>query len=334
MTAMPELSAEYAFRLIEEQEVQGLRASESHVELSAGRVLFAVDQVGRHLLVPVRSVEDIAEDLHGRAIQIRRRLIGSTESDAIPYLDLICSQRVLAPKFATFIDDLLGQLEGHPTRPHDVVTAVLGRWRDLMHRGSNTGMSEDRLVGLFGELHVLAKMAEADPHAALECWTGWAGDRWDFRSSTMAAEVKATSRHEDRGFWVHGAEQLDTREGVELVVHLRRYRRDEEGSSITDVLAELASRGVDHTTVRTRLAQVGWQPSDPTIASRYSVAEQWTWRVDDSFPSVVADSFVGGAVPERVSSIRYWVDLRQPPPAPMQESEFDTHLSRMVAECR
>lgn len=332
---MTQLTAELAYRVIEEGPRSGLRANESHVTLATGPVLFAVDDHGRHLLVPAASESDVQEDRSSRGVQLRARAIGPTHSGARPYIDVVCMQPGLAKVFATFTDDLLSELERQPEKPHHVVPSVLRRWRELLRPGVRPGLSEEKLVGLLGELQVLHELARLDAAGALNSWQGWAGEEWDFLGGSSALEVKSTTKSEGRGFWVHGAGQLNTSAGTDLVVHFRRYGRDDAGgTSVGDALADLTSLGVDDATVRARLAHVGWSPAGNGGEARYGLLESFSWRVDHGFPRIVPDSFVGGAVPERVESLRYWVDLQKPPPAPLLQAEFEGHLTRLAAACR
>jgi len=320
-----------AYRVIEEEAGAGLRASESHVAVASGPVLFALDGQGRHLLVPVGDESDVPVDRTGRGVQVRSRLIGAQAEDSRPYIDVACMNAQLNGVFATFVDDVLSELEERPTESHRVLPVVLQRWRELLRPGPRSEFTEEKLVGLIGELQLLRQLAESDAPAALECWRGWEGERWDFSQGETAVEVKGTTEPGGRGFWVHGVDQLDTGDGSDLVLHFRRYIADDEGGmGVTDVLADLAGMGVDDAVVRARLAHLGWNPPVDEPQPRYTLIEAVSWRVDADFPRIVASSFTGGAVPTGVERVTYRLELAQPPPVPLTGAEFDNHLARLV----
>lgn len=322
--------SELAYQLLEQaQPASGLWANESEVTVAAGDVLHAVDETGRHLLIPVAHPDDIPQDRSGAAVHLRARDVGTGRAGTRTYLDVVCLQRPLARVFATFVDDLLRELAQHPEHAERVTVEVVRRWRQLFRRRGPGGLSEERVVGLIGELQLLLDLAQRNPEEALQAWRGWAGEVWDFVRSGTALELKTTTRPEGRRFWVHGIHQLDTADGTDLAVQFRRYVRDpSEGAGIADLVAELSAAGVDDIELRRRLTHIGWTADGDTEA-RYSLVEVCAWRVDDDFPRIVTDSLVAG-VPEGVDDLRYLVELAAPPPSPLTAPEVTDILEELV----
>lgn len=328
---VPDLSAELAYRIIEEGNVDVLRADPSGVDVKEGPVMFAVDQAGRHLLIPVTSEEEVPVDLSGRGVQIRARPIGKTAEAARSHIDVVCMAPQLNGVFATFVEDLLRELEPRPSDARVVVPDVLHRWRELLRPVPRSDFTEEKLVGLIAELQLLVELCGIDSGAALDSWRGWEGEKWDFISGNQAVEVKGTTESDARGFWIHGLDQLDTSDGTNLVLHFRRYIPDDDGGTgVSDLLSELADIGVDDAAVRARIARLGWLPPADGAQARYSLVEQVSWSVDETFPRIVPASFTNETTLGRISHLTYWLDLSQPPPVPMTSGAFDTHLRGLV----
>jgi len=323
------IGAATAFELIRQKGVDdALRAVDSPVTLAGGRVLFALDHEGHHLLVPVASPDDVAEDRTSAGVQLRARSVGHGGTTD-HYIDVVCLRGPLVGVFTTFVDHLLAELSERPEYPERVVSAVLRHWRELLRPDRRATLSEARLVGLIGELQTLRVLAELDPTSALASWQGWRGHHWDFHAGSCAVEVKATTAPEGRVMRMHGLEQLDPSGGIGLVLHFRRYARDHAGSGVADLVADLALAGVDDLEVRRRLAHLGWDPHDIPHA-RYSLVEECSWQVGDTFPRLVAASLVEGALPSQVTRLEYGLDLSGSDPPVLLPEAYRAHLVRLV----
>src|SRR5699024_12830867 len=70
----------------------------------------------------------------------------------------------------------------------DELTEVLESWRAAIAR-ARFAMDRNRVIGIFGELTILERLARRDPQSALSAWQGRNGARHDF-VRTNALEVK------------------------------------------------------------------------------------------------------------------------------------------------
>ena len=144
---------------------------------------------------------------------------------------------------------------GHP--PGDAGRVALQNWRELLARPAGTPLTENALVGLFGELEVLELALDHD--GKLEWWTGWQNDHVDFRIPGLSIEVKSTTSSEYRRVRIHGLQQLaDPEDGSDLILALRRLDRSPQGRSVPDLTDSLCAKGVARSALLQCLSRVGY----------------------------------------------------------------------------
>src|SRR5699024_11964800 len=88
-------------------------------------------------------------------------------------------------------------------------------------------MDRNRVIGIFGELTILERLARRDPQSALSAWQGRNGARHDF-VRTNALEVKTFGGSGSPAVTIHGESQLEP--PLKAQVHLVAFRMT-DGSS-------------------------------------------------------------------------------------------------------
>lgn len=199
-------------------------------------------------------------------------------------------------------------------------------------------LSIDQQTGLAAELLFLDSVLNAaeefgsTPEAAISSWTGWDSASRDFKGAGIAVEVKA-SRSSKRVHWVHPMYQLladpagepekvyvssiglqtDRSRPFKLLTVIDRLFQRLSGVAADNLAETLASYGGEHGFNLSRRRQYELEPGflvtlSPTL-----------YRVDSLCDILRPESFEGGAPPDRVSSIRYRVNLEGVPPASAAE---------------
>ncbi len=97
----------------------------------------------------------------------------------------------------------------------EAFSRALQNWQALLRRAA--GLTEEQQIGLLGELWVLRALIARVGGAALEAWTGPAGQAHDFRIGAVEIEVK-TTRGEKRIHKISSLQQLVASPGAELVL--------------------------------------------------------------------------------------------------------------------
>ncbi|MFP4512484.1 MAG: PD-(D/E)XK motif protein, partial [Acidimicrobiales bacterium] len=237
--------------------------------------------------------------------------------------------RSLSEEFRRLTADMAARIEAEPSSANRICHQVLGRWRELLH-GRRPALGPEALTGLFGELHALHQVVERDPARRIELWTGPTGAPHDLTTPSAELEVKATRRREGRFVEIHGLDQLQPPEdGTLHLLYLRVEERD-QGRTVSDLVESLRSLGVDSSRLDQLLDQSGWSEDEPDD-DRLAIVEERMYLVDDSFPKIVPQSFVGGAPPDGVMQLRYTVDLTGPVPRCLQTRDHEFVLQRLAS---
>ena len=321
-----------AFRLLEgARGPVELRVRESEVELDAGRVLHAVDRTGRrHLLVPVpRAYRELKDD-KSAGVSVATRLLEDSEVER-RFIDVRCEALDLSDLFAVLCDEMLEGLAGSED-PGSTVIAVLDRWRKLLGAKRSRLLSREQLFGLLAELLWLGRLCRRSV-GALELWTGPRKARHDFMSERISVEVKATTARDALRTEIHGITQLDVDDDRRLCLHVVRLEQvPEGGTSVPEVVDALLALGVNRGELLNRLADSGYSTVDAEVyrRTRAEVREELTYHVDDDFPRLVPGSLKDAGLLQRVSAVRYTLDLSVRPPAPLSDAEVASVVEDMA----
>ncbi|WP_328980605.1 PD-(D/E)XK motif protein [Streptomyces canus] len=307
-----------------------LRTSVLPVETSHGPVLAAVDVTGaRHLMIPLRARQRIAETPVGAALTIRERPL-QNEDGYTRYADIACGRRELGDVFTGLCRDVLVALEADSTRPYHTARVVVDRWRQLF-APLPRALTPAQVTGLFGELLVLVRLLEDDPDAVRH-WVGPEGDRHDFSDGLRAVEVKSVvTASERRSVQVHGLDQLEAPAGGSLLLAWHRLEAHPEGESLPELVTRVRRLCGDELALLGKLAHLGYRPSgeDHRHEPRLRLAESRWHLVDDDFPRLTAASLIGQAPPVGVLDVQYTVDLAAVRTAPLDDAAVDDLLGHM-----
>lgn len=281
-------------------------------------------ELQRHLLIGVTPAYRITEDRRSAGIVVTRRQLVEGAS-LRTFVDLVCLRPHLNELFAVIVRDILELLHDDPSRPDHACIRVLNRWRDLIERRSSRDLSLNRLVGLFGELWCLLRIARHTP-TAVDLWQGPVGARHDFVGAVASLEVKTTLSHEGWIVEIHGHDQLEPiGEENRLYLVLLRLEQIPGGHSLNDLVESIVQTGVDRFALLSLLAlnDVDAARLDESKNVRFNLAGTRVYHVDDSFPKIVSSSFAGGELPNGVVSLDYRLDLTATPPVPLSDVEVD-----------
>src|SRR5207245_332372 len=141
--------------------------------------------------------------------------------------------------------------------PGGVAKRVLNRWRELIERERPGLLGTEELAGLFGELWVLAQLANESP-SAIEGWTGPLGARFDFQRATTALEVKTSLSRNSTVVHIHGLDQLDPAPDQALYLTVLSIESQAAGLSVPSLVRQIQERGVDALALATRLRAAGY----------------------------------------------------------------------------
>jgi hypothetical protein len=309
----------------------GLDAVETGYQVTAGDLLAGIDGEGRrYLLVPLLPGEAARVDTKGRAVHLIR-----LQHAGAHYLAISCLTPELFTVFTRFSHELVVSLE-HADSPARAAAESFERWRALFSETAERGViSEERLVGLLGELLTLEDVLAKQAPRSLSFWRGPFGDAQDFRTATHAFEVKSTLVREGRIVAISSIDQLQPPPNTALWLIHHQLDRDPSGFTIADRIHRLASMGASSDDLAAGLAETGVDMNnlEPYSPRRYRLVKTRTYDVTGfAFPSITRSSFAAGDIPPGTLRISYSIDLTNEPPLPLGASEAESVILAMAKE--
>ena len=303
----------------------------SGIDADVGPVRFALGRNGEgRLLVPISTSERVPAIAETPTLRIvdEHYSFGRT---SWRFLDLTCLVPELDRVFGEVADEIVARISaGHGAMR--ACTSTLGEFRMLLvPKGAS--VPAERLVGLIGELLLLDELLDIES-SAIELWRGPLGDRHDFRGGALAAEVKTTSRTSNQTLHVTSIDQLLEPRLGEL--RLVRYTLEEAAGaelSLGALFSRVSAKSGNPLRIRDLLARMDCP--DPLAeewnVSSFQLESSQSYRVDESFPRLIATSLSAGALPAGVSKVRYDVDLAAAEHARLTPAEHRDFLGRMIA---
>jgi hypothetical protein len=312
---------------------QGIVMEDIALVLPEGHVRAGADASGfRHLLIPLQTEAQVDGLFDGKSILLKRRPLvvdGSTTNFAA----LTCTQAELFPEFTTLVADVVSALEAHPPDLLTAVEAVLSDWRELLRVLGGRGLDRNAVTGLYGELFLLEQIVRLDPLRRSDCWTGPDAARHDFQRGAVALEVKTTCVRHGRTFTVHGLDQLGAPSNATLFLYWSRLELAvDRGDSLRSLVNRLLDIVSDTAEFNRKLEGIDYRPQGPDdyTSPRFTVLENFMYRVDGDFPRLMEESFVDGRLPRGVTGVSYQVDLASE--TALSEPEAENTI-RQLAGC-
>lgn len=210
--------------------------------------------------------------------------VPSTPQRSNDLLDLTCADPRLIETFASLVGEMLERVDGTAESATDALQRVVADWRTALERAAERA-NLNQLIGLFGELVVLERLAESDPARAFRAWRGKSGYHHDF-ALTNALEVKTYVTLNSPRASIHGAYQLDPPEHGSLHLATFRVEEGEAGLSVSELLDRIVRLGIDREDLLSRSGEAG-----PLVADdkrRFLITEERLYHVVDDFPGVRA----------------------------------------------
>lgn len=229
----------------------------------------------------------------------------NTEIEGISYdlLLLTCNDMELRNEFATicsqFVDpgtdgELRRKLIADPE-------SWWSNWKFLLGNISSTQSS----YPVLGELTVFERLLKDGKSAV---WTGVDSAVHDIELPDSRYEVKSTISRYGYEVTISSIHQMNA-EGAPLALVFCRFERSLLGRSVDDVVQNLVSLGCSQKKLENDLSKLGLEKGCTARKEKYKLLEMKIYPIDDSFPAITYDSFVGGTLPKSVVKFTYTVDL-------------------------
>ena len=278
----------------------------------AGEILAGVDAAGNHhILIPLLDGEPFVGDTTGKVVHLLR--INQKDRS---YLSAICLSRDLDDIFAQFARELLETIAESPS-PARATRVALARWKTLFSAVPAGALTTEEQLGLLGELTLLRRLLEAGADKSTTSWRGPDKAQHDFRWKNQAVEVKATRSREGRRIHISSLEQLNPPPRTPLYLAFYRFEDDPLGSSLSDLVDEIAVHCSDPSLFKGQLFKWGYRDAQKAEYAllRCRVTEFSMYDVTgEAFPRIIPMSFVGRHAPSGTEQISYTIDISNDPP--------------------
>lgn len=275
-----------------------------------GPVRLALGEDGQFkLLLPIGSYDRLPSFPATPALVIESKDYRNGAA-LVRYLEVTNHSEELNSVFAEFSDAILQRI-GTGSRCQDALIEVLAEFKALLLPEQVREATLERVVGLVGELLVLKRFFQLGA-CRLEVWSGCDGLRHDFSASTMALEVKSSTRVGKNSVRISSAEQLIPPVNGDLqLVHLILEPVDAGEVTLEQVFEDISTMCPDVMQLRRLIAAAGCpSPSDPSWNRFAFRPPEWSfYQVTAGFPAIVPSSFTGGILPAGVGGISYNIDL-------------------------
>ncbi|SEA15583.1 PD-(D/E)XK motif protein [Selenomonas ruminantium] len=176
------------------------------------------------------------------------------------------------------------------------------KWKELLGNASR----EVPVHAVVGELMVYRWLLQQGLKPE---WTAGKRRRLDFMTEDAAWEVKSTLSHTDLQITVNGQKQLTSQPDCPLDLMFCRMESNPQGESVNDMVQSLASLDIDHDMLEEALAGLGLKIGAFARKERFSLIEMRRYPVNEKFPRLTEESFVGGKLPDGIIKIDYVIDL-------------------------
>ena len=241
-------------------------------------------------------------------------IIRAKRADGRWVLQLSLTGQGLESQFEHLCRDIVESMRAVPesSNPGKLLLKRLARWRRLMESGRRTGMGENEIRGLVGELLYLGRVAMPtwDVPTAVDGWTGPLGESHDFRLPGTDVEVK-TVHPPATVVRISSLDQLDDGGGeLELsVVSLAPARaEDPEAFSLTSLVSltrEIAEADAESSKkLEDKLAIVGYEDREEYSTVNFKCNWIRRYNVRPGFPRILRSD-----VPSGVRNGTYDIDL-------------------------
>lgn len=175
-------------------------------------------------------------------------------------------------------------------------------WKELL---GNVSIDE-RVYDVIGELAVLKYYAENgyDP-----VWKGPSQSSYDIETEEFFVEVKSSVNRTRKEVTISSIYQLSNLKKKLFLVFCTFEIAESHGVSINSLVDDLKTMGYNVAAINDLLEKKGFGIGKSVRKKNFILHSMYRYAVDNDFPKVIEQSFVGGTLPAGIIDVSYTVDL-------------------------
>lgn len=191
----------------------------------------------------------------------------------------------------------------------DEIKFRLEKWKSFFKNKSSNLLSEQEVIGIFGELIFIEKCLNNGCEDIIEMWNGPIKSAQDFQSLKIAIEIKTTIASNFDKVNISSIEQLDKEDKKVLALYLYQLSaNNEEGITLPELIQKIENKIQDKLLKRQFIAKLICLGYDETNAekykSKYLVINEKCYDVNDEFPKIISTN-----VDSHISKVKYQINV-------------------------
>ena len=189
-------------------------------------------------------------------------------------------------------------------------------WKELL---GNKNIDE-RIYDVLGELCVLKHLINLGEDAE---WNGPDGASYDIEAEERFVEVKSSIKRDCTEVTISSEFQLFPPGKKLNLIFCRIEPAIMSGISIDSILEEFYQLGYNTDLLNTKLEMLGFEKGMSARKRKFILHQMLQYKVDDSFPCVTPESFIGGVMPPGIQKITFTADLTGLQPISLLQGELN-----------
>ena len=190
------------------------------------------------------------------------------------------------------------------------------KWKEILGNRS----IDARIYDVLGELCVFKQLLISGRDAQ---WNGPEKASYDIETESFFAEVKSTISRDKKEVTISSQFQLFPPQKPLKLIFCRFEPSVFTGISIDQTVDDLGDLGYNKVSVNRKLGELGFDEGMSARKKCFILHEMLKYDVEDGFPRITPESFVGGVIPEGIGQITYTVDLSGMTAESMVQGEND-----------
>ena len=216
---------------------------------------------------------------------------------------LVLSSHNASEAFASLCEIFV--LPGHDGRAREQLVAdPVSWWHEWKNLLGNKSV-DVRVYDVLGELVSLEALATL---GLSPTWRGPKGASVDIDCGNEKYEVKSTLSRNKKTVQIHGLFQL-AHDDAKRYLLFAQFEPSDCGTSINKMISRLSSLGFSRSELEDALTKLGYPAGNSSRDQCFNLLALSKYAVNETFPHIAPESFIGGTLPNGVTSINYGVSL-------------------------
>jgi hypothetical protein len=263
-------------------------------------------------LLPVINTSSKLPELNGLLIQYEQfKMPGA---DLRWYVLIECKSEAYLVNFTEILKEIIGELDKNKFDTIKCVNLVISKWRHFLSVPTLGILSEDKIIGLLGELLFLRKLIDQYQFNAIEYWVAERGEE-DFIFDNNVIEVKSTLKEKHEHI-INGIDQLLIIPGrnKKILSLLLVKNENQSGFNLVDLINDCAEyfninpSAMDSFFEKLKTRGYDHRDSNLYLIYNYNLFKGAFFDVENSFPKLTS-SELRQPLNSRISKVRYTLDL-------------------------